>query len=296
MTDMQRVVLGEAWRGLTAQMARLLGDRRRNIVEIELSELARVVELAELGEASRELTAALTAWSHEPVARRFERLAKYAVRLARRLGKGDIDIGIADDGIRLDTSRWAGFWSAMVHAVRNAVDHGIDDPEVRAAAGKPARPNLRFTASRTSDWLMISISDDGGGIDWDAVRERARACGLPAESASDLEQALFADGFSTRDRGDRHLRPRRRDGGATGRRDRARRNDRARVTAGGGDHAAVPVPRARHAAHAAPAGAPRQPRLTPEQPILGSRVRRATPGVSDDTQPPRSGEGSPQSR
>lgn len=199
MADAQRAALAEAWQVVAAQMARLLGDRRRNVVEIELSELAHVVELAELGNSSRELIAALSAWSHEPVARRFERLAKYGVSLANRLGKGDVAVWIADDGIRLHTSRWGGFWSAMIHAVRNAVDHGIDDPEVRARAGKPERPNLWFAASRTSDWLTISIADDGGGIDWDKVRERARASGLPAESRPDLVQALFADGFSTRD-------------------------------------------------------------------------------------------------
>jgi two-component system chemotaxis sensor kinase CheA len=199
MAGAQRKAIAEAWREVTAQMVRLLGDRRRQVVEIELSELAHVVELAELGESSSELTAALTAWSHEPVARRFERLAKYGASLANRLGKGDVAVWIADDGIRLHTSRWAGFWGAMVHAVRNAVDHGIDDPDVRAAAGKPARPNLWFAASRTSEGLTISIADDGGGIAWDDVRARARACRLPAESESELEQALFADGFSTRE-------------------------------------------------------------------------------------------------
>jgi two-component system chemotaxis sensor kinase CheA len=199
MAGAQRAALAEAWRALTAQMVQLLGDRRRNVIEIELSELAHVVELAELAESSRELTAALIAWSHEPIARRFERLGKYGVSLASRLGKGDVAVSIADDGIRLHTSQWAGFWSAMVHAVRNAVDHGIDDPDVRARAGKPARPNLWFAASRTSDWLTISVTDDGGGIDWGKVRERARASGRPAESPSDLQQALFADGFSTRD-------------------------------------------------------------------------------------------------
>jgi two-component system chemotaxis sensor kinase CheA len=199
MSEAQRAALSDAWGVITAKLVQLLGERRRNVVEIELSELARVVELAELGDASDELVTALTAWSDEPVARRFERLAKYAVRLANRLGKGEVAVSIADDGIRLDTARWAGFWSAMVHAVRNAVDHGIDAADLRVEAGKPARPSLWFAASRTSDWLTISIADDGGGVDWDKVRERARAAGLPAETAADLERALFADGFSTRE-------------------------------------------------------------------------------------------------
>jgi hypothetical protein len=119
---------------------------------------------------------------------------------SRSFAVGNLNIYLAknlDDGIRLDTSQWSRFWSAMVHAVRNAVDHGIEAPELRAVAGKPARPTLSFTASRTPGELVISLSDDGGGINWDRVRERARASGLPADTQSDLERALFADGFST---------------------------------------------------------------------------------------------------
>jgi two-component system chemotaxis sensor kinase CheA len=193
----QRTALADGWRKVTAQMAQLLGDARRNVVEIEFAELAHVVEKAKQGMASRDLAVVLTSWSHEPVARRFERLAKHATSLARRLDKGELEIAIADDGIRLDTSRWAPFWNAMVHTVRNAIDHGIESPEVRAKAGKPVRPKLSFAATRGRGRVIISVSDDGGGIRWDAVRERARRAGLPADTQADLEQALFSDGFST---------------------------------------------------------------------------------------------------
>jgi two-component system chemotaxis sensor kinase CheA len=200
LSDAQRATLAEGWREVTARLARLLGESRRNIVEIEFAELARVVEKAKQGMASRDLAVVLTSWSHEPVARRFERLARHATSLARRLGKGDIEVAISDDGIRLNTAQWTAFWSAMVHAVRNAVDHGIESAELRASAGKPARPKLTFTATRGRGRVIIAISDDGGGIQWDAVRERAVRIGLPAESHADLELALFTDGFSTAQR------------------------------------------------------------------------------------------------
>jgi HPt (histidine-containing phosphotransfer) domain-containing protein len=192
-----REALVEGWRKLTAQVARLLGDSRRNVVEVDFPELARVVEKVKQGMSGRDLAAVLTSWSHEPVARRFERLGQHATSLARRLDKGELAIEIADDGIRLDTSRWSAFWSVMVHAVRNAVDHGIETPDARARAGKSARPTLAFSASRGCGRLMISVTDDGRGIDWDAVRARARQAGLPADSRPDLERALFTDGFST---------------------------------------------------------------------------------------------------
>jgi two-component system chemotaxis sensor kinase CheA len=189
----------DGWRKVTSQMAQLLGESRRNVIEVDFIELARVVERAKQSPApaSRELAAILTAWTHEPVARRFERLARYATALARRLGKPELDIAIADDGIRLDTSRWVAFWSAMIHAVRNAIDHGIESVGSRNQAGKPERARLAFAAARMPGELTISVTDDGGGIDWDRVREHARAQGVPADSQRDLEQALFADGFST---------------------------------------------------------------------------------------------------
>jgi HPt (histidine-containing phosphotransfer) domain-containing protein len=197
IADHHRTALVDGWRKVGERMARLLGEGRRNLIEVEFPELVRVIDRAKQSGVGRDLVVQLTSWSHERVARRFERLGRYATALARRLGKGDVEIAITDEGIRLDTSRWLGFWSAMVHAVRNAVDHGLDAADVRAGAGKPARPRLSFAASRTPGELTIAISDDGSGIRWDRVRARALASGLPAESQADLERALFADGFST---------------------------------------------------------------------------------------------------
>jgi two-component system chemotaxis sensor kinase CheA len=196
LDDAQRVQLIDGWAAVTARLAHLL-EGRRHVVEVEFPELARAVELAKQDGASRELRAMLTAWTHDRLARRFERLASHATSLARRLGKGELATVIADNNIRLDTSRWMPFWSAMIHAVRNAVDHGIEPTAVRAELDKPAQPTLTFTATRTGGRLVISLSDDGAGINWTAVRERAIQRGLPASSAIDLERALFADGFST---------------------------------------------------------------------------------------------------
>jgi two-component system chemotaxis sensor kinase CheA len=140
----------------------------------------------------------VTAWQPEPITRRFERVAEQAGRLARRMGK-DVRVEIDDCGIRLDPQRWATFWSTFVHAVRNAIDHGIEDASERQRLGKPetARVSLRSTVDNGA--LTIEIRDDGRGIDWDRVRERARAAGLPHDSRDQLINAVFTDGFSTRD-------------------------------------------------------------------------------------------------
>ena len=142
----------------------------------------------------------LTSWMNEPIVRSFERLGNHAQGLARRLGKGELAIAIADTSrVRIDAARWAPFWAAMVHAVRNAVDHGFEPSAVRIAAGKPEHGQLALRAERSPGRLAITIADDGGGIDWAAVRAKATRLGLPADTQDALVSALFADGVSTRE-------------------------------------------------------------------------------------------------
>lgn len=67
----------------------------------------------------------------------FGRVGEHAQALAERLGKGPVNIVIEDNGMRLDPATWAPIWASLTHAVRNAVDHGIEEADVRAEAGKP---------------------------------------------------------------------------------------------------------------------------------------------------------------
>jgi len=83
--------------------------------------------------------------------------------------------------------------------VRNAVDHGLESPDERIAAGKPEAGRLQLVARYTNDALVIEVVDDGRGIVWDRVREKAEAAGLPSATEHDLVKALFSDGVSTAD-------------------------------------------------------------------------------------------------
>jgi two-component system chemotaxis sensor kinase CheA len=100
--------------------------------------------------------------------------------------------------VRLPPRRWAPFWSAFAHVVRNTVDHGVETSDKRRADGKPERAAIRAAIGRERDRILISIQDDGPGVDWQAIAARARARGLPAESHADLVTALFTDGISSR--------------------------------------------------------------------------------------------------
>jgi chemotaxis protein histidine kinase CheA len=117
--------------------------------------------------------------------------------LAVRLGREDPEIVVDDEGIRLPSEHWAPVWSIMSHLVRNAVDHGLEPGAERAARGVSPRARLRFEVRQQADRLAISVEDDGRGVSWEAVRERALQLGLPATTRADLEAALLSDGFST---------------------------------------------------------------------------------------------------
>jgi two-component system, chemotaxis family, sensor kinase CheA len=89
----------------------------------------------------------------------------------------------------------------VLHLVRNAIDHGIETPEVRERAGKPRHGTLRIAAEQDGDRVRIVVEDDGAGLELAAIRSRARARGLSdADSLSDDEAAalIFRAGLSTR--------------------------------------------------------------------------------------------------
>jgi two-component system chemotaxis sensor kinase CheA len=133
----------------------------------------------------------------EPATQRLEHFAEQARLLAKRLAKGEVEVDVAGDGVRLERERFAEFWSSFSHVIRNAVDHGLEAPETRAELGKPAGGSLRLATRDDGQDFVIEVSDDGRGIDWERVREKAAALGLPTGDRRDLVEALFAPGLTT---------------------------------------------------------------------------------------------------
>lgn len=89
----------------------------------------------------------------------------------------------------------------LLHLVRNAVDHGIETPPVRAAAGKPAEGTVRVRAAMRADRLRVTVADDGGGLNVDALRRRLTSLGLPIPSRMhELAQSVFTEGFTTKEK------------------------------------------------------------------------------------------------
>jgi two-component system chemotaxis sensor kinase CheA len=188
----------ERWRMLTASLKNFLGDKGRDVIELTSKEVDRVAEMVRSGAPSMRILDRLASWWLEASELPLNRLGRYAVALSKRLGKFDLEIHVKSNGIRLAPKAWAGFWTDLVHVVRNAVDHGIEGPNERAAAGKPKKANLRFeTRLQAGRKLVVEIEDDGRGIAWEMVREAARKMGVPSATQEDLLKAIFTSGVST---------------------------------------------------------------------------------------------------
>jgi signal transduction histidine kinase len=132
-------------------------------------------------------------WRNERTQPRLARMAEQAKAMSRRSGKGEVDVVVIDEGARLEPACAAKFWPVFMHAVRNAVEHGL----VPALQRDGRRPGLTLRAFEADGEIAIEVADDGRGIDWVATAAEARRMGLPASTRPELEAALMTDGFST---------------------------------------------------------------------------------------------------
>lgn len=137
-----------------------------------------------------------------PLAIVFEPAARLVRELARSVGK-QVECAVSGAEIELDRQMIDKLSDPIIHLIRNGIDHGIELPEARVAAGKPAQGRLRLSARQDGSWVVIDIADDGGGIPIAAVRDKAvkkgfltpeKAAALTDQEAIDL---IFLPGFST---------------------------------------------------------------------------------------------------
>jgi two-component system chemotaxis sensor kinase CheA len=189
--------LRQRWAELSEQLS-VWGEKSTEMVELPRAEFEALLADLEAGAPRSSLRGSLAALALEPAERQLRPLGQYAQALARQLGKGELEFEVDDGSVRLEPRQWGALWAEMVHVVRNAVDHGIEDERVRAKAAKPSQSRLRLATRLDGRSLLIEIEDDGAGIDWQAVRAAAALRQLPCETEAELVCALFSDGLSTR--------------------------------------------------------------------------------------------------
>jgi two-component system chemotaxis sensor kinase CheA len=137
-----------------------------------------------------------------PIRHVFERFPRMVRDLARQQGK-EIELILEGDNTRVDKAIIDEIGEPLVHLIRNSVDHGIETPTTRIARGKTPTGTILLSAAQESSHVVITIMDDGAGIDAVTVRRKAAERGLLKgdENLSDREvvQLIFAQGFSTSD-------------------------------------------------------------------------------------------------
>ncbi|MGQ4650715.1 response regulator [Lyngbya aestuarii] len=155
----------------------------------------------ELNRTAKQLQTNLTRVRMRPLSEIVGRFSRALRDLSFEYGK-QVELKVVGKGTLIDRSILEALSDPLMHLVRNAFDHGIEKPEKRKAQGKPPKGAIEIKAAHRGNQTLITISDDGNGINLDKIRARAEEMGLDAEllaaaSEDDLLSLIFEPGFST---------------------------------------------------------------------------------------------------
>ena len=168
-----------------------IGDHPEGSLAAKMSQFSRLTQ---------EIQASAMSLRMVPVEQLFDRMARLVRDLARRCGKS-VHLETSGGETAVDRAVVELLADPMVHLIRNALDHGIESPEERRAAGKPPQGVLTVEASHHAGHILIEISDDGRGLDRGRVRQKAEERGLVSVTQeltpSEVDDFIFRPGFST---------------------------------------------------------------------------------------------------
>ena len=182
-----------------------LAETLTDVRELTYSLREELVELdgmlVQQEQISSELNGAILSARMLPVESIGARLQRSVRQACRATGK-QAELTISGAEMQIDNSILSSVIDPLMHVLRNAVDHGIEPPETRVAAGKPAVGQIRLSFSREGETVVITCRDDGGGFDFDRIREISRERRLLAPGArpseAELARLVLLPGFSTR--------------------------------------------------------------------------------------------------
>lgn len=173
---------------------------RAGMMDEELDKEKLRERLVQLERNTRELQESVMRVRMLPISFAFSRLPRLVRDLSKKLDK-KINLVVEGETTELDKTVLERMMDPFVHLVRNAIDHGLEKPSERKAAGKEDEGCLKLKASHQGSNVVIEISDDGKGIDGDRILTLAKERGVIAEdetlSEDEINQLIFAPGFST---------------------------------------------------------------------------------------------------
>ncbi|KJE27595.1 cheW-like domain protein [Geobacillus kaustophilus] len=168
--------------------------------ELNHAELTETVE--RMSRISSDLQTIILNMRMVPVETVFNRFPRMVRQLARELGK-KVRLDIIGADTELDRTVIDEIGDPLVHLIRNALDHGIEAPDVRAARGKPEEGTVQLRAYHSGNHVFIEIEDDGAGISREKVLQKAKSRGIVSPQAAEhlndqqIYELIFAPGFST---------------------------------------------------------------------------------------------------
>jgi two-component system chemotaxis sensor kinase CheA len=156
--------------------------------------------LAQLERNVRELQESVMRVRMLPISFVFSRFPRMVRDLSNRLGK-DIELKMTGENTELDKTVMEKIGDPLIHLVRNSIDHGIEKPEVRVAAGKSATGTVHLDAYHKGGSITIEVKDDGGGLNKERILSKARERGLVGANDvltdDQIHDLIFVPGFST---------------------------------------------------------------------------------------------------
>jgi two-component system chemotaxis sensor kinase CheA len=172
--------------------------------EIDSQEYSEEIEksITNLDVVTSDLQLAVMKTRMQPISRVFNRFPRVVRDLAKKLKK-DLRVEMTGEGTDLDKNLVEELSDPLIHLIRNSADHGIELPAIRTAAGKAAQGIISLGASQQGDSIVLTIADDGAGIDEDRVKNIALDKGIISQdefarmSSTDAFNLIFAPGFST---------------------------------------------------------------------------------------------------
>ena len=181
-------------------LERLMQFKFEGQAQTLMATLAETLERA--SRYSTELQRATLATRMQPVGRLFQKFPRLVRELAKDLGK-EVELTIEGAETEVDRVVVDSLYDPLVHLLRNSLDHGVESPADRLAAGKPAKSYISLKAWQEANSVMIVLQDDGKGMDPVMLRAKAQQKGLISESANltteECYQLVFLPGFSTKE-------------------------------------------------------------------------------------------------
>ncbi|MGH8721390.1 MAG: chemotaxis protein CheA, partial [Burkholderiales bacterium] len=188
------------------ELTRLMAESLHDATSIQQTLLKSLGEtdaaLMHQSRVSRDVQQELMRMRAVPFSILDERLYRIVRQTTRELGK-QAELEIAGSQVELDRSVLERIGAPLEHMLRNALAHGLETPAERAAAGKPESGRIALTLRQESNEIVLTVSDDGAGLDLERLRRRAEERGLlppgAAPDVAELTQLIFVSGLSTAD-------------------------------------------------------------------------------------------------